>query len=310
MSQIMVQAFARSLIDKIMLEAFDEIDTNDEKLQMPDNEEERGVESQSTRTVQQIQNRLRTDCNESETTEAIEKMVLGLRNLQIGDSTSVPYHLSKLEKQVKHVVRNIDGVSHADPADFVEMHRTQGEGDVHQIVHDAVIETLTEAIPTTAAKELDNSNEATRVSTSLIHRMIEELETKVEESDQKEEAVSKEKIEIWEETEERFIRTIESIDDPDQSNVDLVNENDVRNNVCNFAYEEITSSTPFVKSASLEEVTIEEITPSPMFDHEDVTSGKSKKMIHSETQSELPKRKGILSRTRKLLQTIFGRRKK
>ncbi|KAK1137035.1 hypothetical protein K0M31_001563 [Melipona bicolor] len=289
MSQIMVEAFARSLIDKIMLEAFDEIDTNDEKLQMLDNEEERDIQS-STRTVQQMQNRL-PDCNESETTEAIEKMVLGLRNLQIGDSTSMPYHLSKLEKQVKHVVRNIDGVSHADPADFVEMHRTQGEGDVHQIVHDAVIETMTEPIPTAAAKELDNSNEATRVSTSLIHRMIEELETKVEESDQKEEAVSKEKIEIWEETEERFIRTIESIDDPDQSNMDLANENDVRNNVCNLAYEEITSSTPFVKSASLEEVTIEEITSSPMFAQEDVTSGKSKKMIHSETQSELPKRK-------------------
>lgn len=67
-----------------------------EKLQTLDNEEERGIQSQSTR----IQNRLLTDCNESETTEAIEKMVLGLRNLQIGDSTSVPYHLSKLEEQV------------------------------------------------------------------------------------------------------------------------------------------------------------------------------------------------------------------
>ena len=71
-----------------------------EKLQTLDDDEERGIQSQSTRTAQQIENRLRTDCNESETTEAIEKMVLGLRNLQIGDSTSVPYHLSKLEKQV------------------------------------------------------------------------------------------------------------------------------------------------------------------------------------------------------------------
>ncbi|CAD1480092.1 unnamed protein product, partial [Heterotrigona itama] len=278
------------------------------KLQMLDNEEERGIQSQSIRTVQQIQNRLRTDCNESGTTEAIEKMVLGLRNLQIGDSTSMPYHLSKLEKQVKHVVRNIDGVSHVDPADFLEMHRTQGEGDVHQIVHDAVIETIAEPMSTDAGKELDNSNEATRVSISLLHRMIEELETKMEEPDQKEEAVSKGKIEIWEETEERFIRTIESIDDPDhQNNMDLVNED----NVCNFAYEEITSSTPFMKNVSLEEVTIEEVTSSPMSDREDVTSGKSKKMTHdSETQSEVPKRKGILSRTRKLLRTIFGRRKK
>lgn len=205
------------------------------------------------------------------------------------------------------MVRNIDGVSHADPADFVEMHRTQGEGDVHQIVHDAVIETITEPISTDAAKELDNSNEATRVSISLLHRMIEELETKAEESDENKEAVSKEKIEIWEETEERFIRTIESIDDPDQNNVDLANEN----NVCNFAYEGIASSTPFTKNASLEEVTIEEITSSPMSDHEDATPGKSKMMTHdSETQSEVAKKKGILSRTRKLLRTIFGRRKK
>ena len=200
------------------------------------------------------------------------------------------------------MVRSIDGVSHEVPADFIETHRTQGEGDVHQVVHDAVIETTTEPIPIAEGKELDDSNEATRVSTSLLHRMIEELETKVEESEEKTEAVSEEKIEIWEETEERFIRTIENIDDPDQSGMDLANENDV----CNFAYEEITSSTPFVKSASLEVVTIEEVTSSPT----SVTSGRSKKMIHSETQSELLKRKGILSRTRKLLRTIFGRRKK
>lgn len=31
MPQIMVEAFARSLIDKIMLEAFDVVDTNDRK---------------------------------------------------------------------------------------------------------------------------------------------------------------------------------------------------------------------------------------------------------------------------------------
>lgn len=204
------------------------------------------------------------------------------------------------------MVRSIDDASHEAPADFIEMHRTQGEGDVHQIVHDAVIETTTGPIPTAEGKELDNSNEATRVSTSLLHRMIEELETKVEESDERTEAASKEKIQIWEETEERFIRTIESVDDPDQSGVGLASENDARNSVCNFPYEEITSSTPFVKSVSLEEVTIEEITPSPM----SVTSGRSKKMTHSETQSELLKRKGFLSRTRKLLRTIFGRRKK
>lgn len=72
-----------------------------EKLQMLDHQQESaGNQSQITRTMLQIQDRLSIDRNEPETTELIEKMVLGLRNLQIGDSTSVPCHISKLEKQV------------------------------------------------------------------------------------------------------------------------------------------------------------------------------------------------------------------
>lgn len=72
-----------------------------EKLQMLDHQQESADnQSQITRTMLQIQDRLSIDRNEPETTELIEKMVLGLRNLQIGDSTSVPYHISKLEKQV------------------------------------------------------------------------------------------------------------------------------------------------------------------------------------------------------------------
>ncbi|XP_071866485.1 uncharacterized protein [Bombus fervidus] len=327
MPQIMVEAFARSLIDKIMLEAFDVVDTNDQKLQILDHQQESADnQSQITRTMLQIQDRLSIDRNEPETTELIEKMVLGLRNLQIGDSTSVPYHISKLEKQVKHVVRNIENVSHAaEPTNFVEMHTTQGQGDVHQIMHDAVIETATDPTCTRLEKELENSNEATRVSINLLYQMIEELETKMEESEQRKEdvseTVSKEKIEVWEETEEQFIRSIESIDDPDQNDIDLIPENDVRSNVCDFAYEEITSSfvassTPFTKNASLEDVTIEEIASSALSDQEegrsleDKTCSKTKKLTHNETQSEDQKRKGILSRTRKLLRTIFGRRKK
>lgn len=229
-------------------------------------------------------------------------------------------------KQVKHVVRNIENISHAvEPTNFVEMHTTQGQGDVHQIVHDAVIETTTNPTCTRLEKELENSNEATRVSINLLYQMIEELETKMEESEQRKEDVSenvsKEKIEVWEEREEQFIRSIENIDDPDQNSIDFVPENDVRSNVCDFAYKEITSSfvgssTPFTKNASLEDVTIEEIASSALSDQEegrsleDKTSSKTKKMTHNETQLEEQKRKGILSRTRKLLRTIFGRRKK
>ncbi|OAD59148.1 hypothetical protein WN48_09762 [Eufriesea mexicana] len=102
MPQVMVQAFARSLVDKIMLEAFDMMITNDEKLQTLDNRQESAdIQSQATRTEQQMEDRLCTDSEELKTTELIEKMVRGLRNLQIGDTTSVPFHLSKLEKQVK-----------------------------------------------------------------------------------------------------------------------------------------------------------------------------------------------------------------
>lgn len=229
-------------------------------------------------------------------------------------------------KQVKHVVRNIENVSHAtEPTNFVEMHTTEGQGDVHQIVHDAVIETTTDPTCTRLEKELENSNEATRVSINLLYQMIEELETKMEESEQRKEdvseTVSKEKMEVWEETEEQFIRSIESIDDPDRNNIDFIPDNDVRSNVCDFAYEEITSSfvassTPFTKNASLEDVTIEEIASSALSDQEkgrsleDKTSSKTKKITHNETQTVERKRKGILNRTRKLLRTIFGRRKK
>ncbi|KAG6803752.1 hypothetical protein HZU73_00910 [Apis mellifera caucasica] len=320
MPQIMVEAFAKSLIDKIMLEAFDVVDTNEEKLQMPDNRQET-TDTQS-QAAQQMQDLLCTDRNETENAEIIEKMVCGLHNLQIGDSTPMPLHLSKLEKQVKHIVHNIDNIIYTEPASPVETHSTQGQGDVHQIIHDAVIEMA--ADPTCARLEkVTDSSEATRVSTSLIYRMIEELESRMGERGKEEEneekkpsgpAVSKEKIEVWEESEEQFIRTIESIDDPDQNYVESVPES--RTDVCDFAYDGLASSfvgssTPFPKNSSLEEVAIEDITPSPLPPEvEQRPSGKTKSLTHNETQSEELKKKGILSRTRKLFRTIFGRRKK
>lgn len=69
-----------------------------EKLQMPDNRQET-TDTQS-QAAQQMQDLLCTDRNETENAEIIEKMVCGLHNLQIGDSTPMPLHLSKLEKQV------------------------------------------------------------------------------------------------------------------------------------------------------------------------------------------------------------------
>ncbi|XP_031366364.1 uncharacterized protein LOC102679415 isoform X2 [Apis dorsata] len=260
-----------------------------------------------------------TDRNETENAEIIEKMVCGLHNLQIGDSTPMPLHLSKLEKQVKHIVHNIDNIIYTEPATPVETHSTQGQGDVHQIIHDAVLEMA--ADPTCARLEkVTDSSEATRVSTSLIYRMTEELESRMgergkePENEEPEPAVNKEKMEGGEESEEQFIRTIESIDDQDQKYVESIPES--RTDVCDFAYDGLASSfvgssTPFPKNSSLEEVAIEDITSSPLPpDVEQRPSGKTKSLTHNETQSEELKKKGILSRTRKLFRTIFGRRKK
>ncbi|CAL7937440.1 unnamed protein product [Xylocopa violacea] len=326
MPQIMVEAFARNLIGKIMLEAFDVIDTNDQKLQMVDDRPQAaGVESDDARTAQEIQDRLCTDCSETDTTELIEKMVHGLSNLQIGDSTSVSSELSKLERQVKHVIHSIDSVSLVDASEHAETRTTQGQGDVQQITHSAVIETTTDPTCALLEKQTDSSNEATRVSVSLLYRMIEELEPKAEDSDQKEEnetePIIKEKLATWEETEEQLIRTIESIDDSDQSKVNSLPKTNLRSGDCDFAYNEATSSfvghsTSFTRNISLEEVTIEEITSNPLPDQShdsssDVTSSKLKKKHYNESQStDERKKKGILSRTRKLLRTIFGRRKK
>ncbi|XP_043261444.1 uncharacterized protein LOC122402583 [Colletes gigas] len=298
MPQIMVQAFAKGLVDKILLEAFGTMDPNDEKLRALDGREKSAdVRSQST---MQIHEQPSTNHNESETTELIEKMVCGLRNLQIGDSTSVPSFLSNLEKQVKYVVYNIDNTSE-------EMSVTHGQGDVQQITHNAVIETE----PSRLRQEKENcdSNEITGVSVSLLHRMIEELETKAEnESD----SICKEGIAVWEETEERLIRTIENVDH--DRNIALPSESSSKNNVND---EVLTSSclaypSPFAKNVSLEDIVIEGITPSSFFDRKSPSSSMARgesKNYGTAKRSRNRKKSHFLSRMRKMMRVVFGRRK-
>ncbi|XP_003701367.3 uncharacterized protein LOC100879667 isoform X2 [Megachile rotundata] len=315
MPQIMVEAFARSLIDKIMLEAFDSMDPSNEKLRMLDNRQESdGIESQSTRSTLQIYDRSRT---EPESTELIEKMVRGLHNLQIGDSTFVSSTLSTLEKQVKHAVCSIGNTS---PAISTITHVTQGQGDMHQIIHDAVIETTSDPSRNRQEKEPDVSIEESRVSINLLHRMIEELETKVEElvNEKEEPNSSKDKIAVWEESEEQFIRTIDNVDDADRNS--SPSGNNFRSSTCELAYDltssPISHSVPFPKNLSLEDVAIEEIVSSPL----PSSTSQSPKTARSESQkksrknssslSRNQKKKNILGRMRKLLRTIFGRRKK
>ncbi|CAK9824158.1 hypothetical protein ANTRET_LOCUS2370 [Anthophora retusa] len=327
MSQIMVEAFARSLIHKIMVDAFYVMHSNDEKLQILDNREESAdVQSQTARVMLQIEDRSCANYNEPGTTELIENMVRHLRNLQIGDSTSVPPHLTILEKQVKHAACNIDNVSLAASPELTETHTIQGQGDVHQVIHNAIIETASDSTDTHLEKETNSLSEATRVSIHLLHRMIEELERRTEETDEKKEiefdAVNKEKITTWEETEERFIRTIENVDDLEQSNINPISESNSRNDICDLACKGSTSSslvdsTILTKNTCLEEVVIDEITPSPFPDQEidyssNVTLNKMKRISenNAETEETSKKKKSILSRTRKLFRAIFGHRKK
>ncbi|XP_054004186.1 uncharacterized protein LOC128890046 [Hylaeus anthracinus] len=305
MPQIMVEAFAKGLIDKIMLEAFDTMDPNDEPLSkklrmLGDREEPADTQSQSTHASLQIQ--------DSETTELIEKMVCGLRNLQIGDSTCVPSLLSNLEKQVKHVVCTIDSVSTAEAPKAAEMTVTQGQGDVHQIIHNAVIETPTDPSYARKEKEIHDSNEITRVSVSLLHRMIEELETKGDEAidlDQNEsDSVRQEGIAAWEETEEQFIRTIESVDE--EGNVAFPSESSSNDN----DHDEQLSTLCLVHDNCLEEVVVEEITSSPL-------PGLSSSEIEldernsfcSVMNSQHRKKKGMFHRIRKMWRRAFGCRR-
>lgn len=154
--------------------------------------------------------------------------------------------------------------------------------------------------------------------------MIEELETKAEESIRKKEnepkSPSKEEIAVWEETEEQFIRTIDSIDDPDQNNANLLSDNPSRSNACEFKYEDLTSSpvarpVPFPRNISLEVVAIEEIVPSPLPANEnplpEASSSKSQNRSRkNDMQLRIRKKRNVLGRMRKLLRTIFGRRRK
>ncbi|XP_076241536.1 uncharacterized protein LOC143183732 [Calliopsis andreniformis] len=314
MPQIMVEAFAKGLIDKIMVEAFNVMDTNSEKLQMLENRGE-SADIQSQPTI--MHNRSYIEPDEM---ELIEKMVHELRNLQIGDSTSVPSPLSNLETQVKQAVSNIGSVSIADPTKSPGLHIPQGQGDVHQILHDAVIETPIEVTCSRKEKEANDSNEATKISISLLHRLIEELETKAEESisekEDKSTFIGKERIAAWEETEEQFIRTIESVDDPDQNLADTY-DTASRNKIYDLTTKESSSvvhSTPSAKNVSLEEIAIEDITPLPYSTQDEVSvleisSERDAKRSCNESKLESQKKKTVLGRMRKLLRTVFGRRK-
>lgn len=222
-------------------------------------------------------------------------------------------------KQVKQAVSNIGSVSIADPTKCPGVHMPQDQGDVHQIMHDAVIETSIEVSNSRKDKESIDSNEAARISVSLLHRLIEELETKTEESgserEDKSTFIGKESIAAWEETEEQFIRTIESVDDPDLG--DSSHDTHSKSKTCDLLSKKSSSvmhSTPFAKNVNLEEMAIEEITPLPLSKQEEASLSKiAKENVKRSCNELMPgcqrKKKTVFGRMRKLLRTMFGRRK-
>ncbi|XP_078038645.1 uncharacterized protein LOC144470924 [Augochlora pura] len=266
MPQIMIEAFAKSLIEKIMDEAFDVMDDRDaEKSEMVSQGDLTNIQTQTTIRM--------NDCSQNEqgALEHIEIMVRGLKNLHIGDSTTpLPSFLTTLEKQVKHIVHNIDySASTAEQTKTAETSSdTHGQGDMYQIIHNAVVETPTDATCAQRDEENCESNEINRISDSVLHGMIEELETRIED-------------------------TNNVMEEP---GCDSIGGEDV---------------AAAARETEKQFVAIEEITASPLPEQTDSVTdfayGLGEKS--SAMKPEKLRKKGVFSRIRKMLRSIFGGRK-
>ncbi|XP_043486492.1 uncharacterized protein LOC122513984 [Polistes fuscatus] len=205
MAQDMVETFARGLIDQIVLEAFDQIKFQSKK-------EVSYTHMQHSDTFIDYKGR-----NEK---ELIGNTIHDLRGVQIGDTSYLlSSSMSVLEqRQSRRAACFIDNTSIENASiSVVEMSDIQGQGDVEPIAFDSESSKKKRAKSMTCNKETDQPgvNDATKISTNLLHRMIEELETVTEETitnpndadiyDEK----SKEDIAAWEEKEEKLIRIIE-----------------------------------------------------------------------------------------------------
>ncbi|XP_032667296.1 uncharacterized protein LOC116842330 isoform X2 [Odontomachus brunneus] len=228
MPEIMAEAFARGLVDKIMVEVLNVIDRdtqNGKSWEQRVDEETNDGQSELVHERSQEHACKLTNCAKTEEMELIAQIVRDLRDIQIGDSCYVlPPSLLALGKQVKYPTCNIDDALRASPADVVETRASQGQGDTHQVVHTAVLESASEQTESAGTvrkkKENETIREAANVSVGLLHQLIEELENKsvsVESSKNviaSSTSVGKEHLVTWEEKEEQLIRTIERPDNP------------------------------------------------------------------------------------------------
>lgn len=239
--------------------------------------------------------------------------------------------LMHLSSQVKYTACNVDdeNVSRATtPADVVETQRaTLGQGDTHQLVHTAILESPT----VRKEKESVAAGEATNVSVGLLHQLIEELENKsakISENAASSSSIGKERIATWEEKEERFIRTIERTGYPLETATETLRASE---SACCFALQpheepngELKSrSSQHVASTSretcLEEVQIERYDSSPsrsrrdnammeeILTIEEIEAQKASGEAATMTMKKKKKR-GLSGRLRKFFRAVFGRK--
>lgn len=240
--------------------------------------------------------------------------------------------LSSLE-QVKCAACNDEAPLTNPVTDVAETQRTtRGQGDTHQIVHAAIFESPTE--PTEPVKfirkkkEGEAVNEATNVSVGLLQQLIEDLENKTisvcSEDDTPSDLVSKERIAVWEEKEEQFVRTVDSnAGDRHESTTDtfrgsesigrcMKHDEDLRSHSSHH----VTSIT---REVDLEEVQLEKRGSNSLSSLKPSRDDGAKTMDQilpiddaekRKTFSEAKKKKrGFGSRLRKLFRAAFGRRK-
>ncbi|XP_018344269.1 PREDICTED: uncharacterized protein LOC108749797 isoform X2 [Trachymyrmex septentrionalis] len=345
MPQIMAEAFARGLLDKIMIEVLDVIDRDAEdgkSWKQHVTEETDDTQLEHVHGRPQANELTRIHYSKADEIELIAKIVRDLRDIRIGDSRYVlPPSLLTLEKQVKYATCNVDDapLMNNPATDIAETQRTtRGQGDTYQI-NATILESLIESTEPVKLirkkKEGEATNEATNVSVDLLQQLIEDLENKTVSTCSKDDAsldsVSKECIAVWEEKEEEFIRTIEgNVDTRHETTTGTLqgSESNSRFRIIKLKHdEELRShSSQHVASTSreadLEEVHIEKrgsnslSSLKPLCDDDKKTIDQilpiddaEKRKTFNETTTKKKKKKGFGSRLRKLFRTSFGRQK-
>lgn len=230
----------------------------------------------------------------------------------------------------------VDSTSPANTAtDVTEAQRTtQGQGDVHQIVHAAVLESPTGSTKVSAQpvrKEMEAETiEATDVSIGLLYQLIEELESKTIPASSKDDALldatSKRSL-FTSEEEEQLVRTIESnVGDVYEIGRKTLRESESATSrfrvikvncdeeLESHSSQHVTGVPSALREVDLKEIHVEDPDPtsSSKLPRDDATMEQilpvdAKKRKTSSDAMKM-KKKGLGSRLRRLFRIAFGRR--